>query len=48
MQKPEFIYEDAEYDYPWTHKNFPFFDDKAGWIRYLDMLADERINTLYL
>jgi hypothetical protein len=48
MQKPEITYEDAEYDYPYTPKDFPFFYDKAGWTKYLDMLAEERLNTLYL
>jgi hypothetical protein len=48
MQKPEITYDDAEYDYPYTPKDFPFFYDKAGWTRYLDMLADQRMNTLYL
>jgi len=48
MQKPQIIYEDAEYDYPYTPKNFPFFYDKAGWTRYLDMLAEGRVNTLFL
>jgi hypothetical protein len=48
MQKPEITYEGAEYDYPYTPKDFPFFYDKAGWTKYLDMLAEERVNTLYL
>jgi hypothetical protein len=48
MQKPEITYEGAEYDYPYTPANFPFFYDKAEWIKYLDMLAEERYNTLYL
>lgn len=48
MQKPEITYEGAEYDYPYTPQNFPFFYDKALWIRYLDMLAAERINALFL
>ena len=48
MQKPEITYEGAEYDYPYTPQNFPFFYDKAEWTRYLDMLAAERVNTLYL
>ena len=48
MQKPELTYEDAEYDYPYTPKDFPFFYDKTAWTRYLDMLAEERYNTLYL
>jgi hypothetical protein len=48
MQKQEITYEGAEYDYPYTPKNFPFFYDKAEWTKYLDMLAEERFNTLYL
>jgi len=48
MQKQEITYDNAEYDYPYTPKNFPFFYDKAAWIKYLDMLAGERYNTLYL
>jgi hypothetical protein len=48
MQKPEITYDGAEYDYLYTPKDFPFFYDKAGWTRYLDMLAEERMNTLYL
>jgi hypothetical protein len=48
MQKTEITYDDAEYDYPYTPKDFPFFYDKAEWTKYLDMLAAERYNTLYL
>jgi hypothetical protein len=48
MQKPEITYEGAEYDYPYTPQNFPFFYDKAEWIKYLDLLAENRYNTLYL
>jgi hypothetical protein len=48
MQKTEITYEGAEYDYPYTPENFPFFYDKAQWIRYLDFLVDGRMNTLYL
>lgn len=48
MQKPTITYEGAEYDYPYTLKDFPFFYDKAAWTQYLDMLVNERINTLYL
>jgi hypothetical protein len=48
MQKTEITYEGAEYDYPYTPENFPFFYDKAVWIRYLDFLVDGRMNTLYL
>lgn len=48
MQKTELTYENAEYDYPYTPKDFPFFYDKAAWTKYLDMLVEERYNTLYL
>lgn len=48
MQKQEINYEGAEYDYPYTRENFPFFYDKAEWTKYLDMLAEERYNALYL
>ena len=29
-------------------RKFSFFYDKAAWTKYLDMLAEERYNTLYL
>ncbi len=48
MQKPEITYQGAEYDYRYTPQNFPWFYDKAEWIKYLDILAYERYNTLYL
>lgn len=48
MQKPVITYEGAEYDYRYTPQNFPFFYNKAEWTQYLDMLAENRINTLYL
>ena len=48
MQKPEITYQGAEYDYPYTPKDFPFFYDKAWWTRYLDMLVDQRYNALFL
>lgn len=48
MQKPTITYEGAEYDYPYTPKNFPFFYNKAEWIRYLNFLVNNRYNTLYL
>lgn len=48
MQKPELTYDNAEYDYRYTPQEFPFFYDKAAWTKYLDQLAEERFNTLYL
>jgi hypothetical protein len=48
LQKPEITYEGAEYDYPYTPKDFPWFYDKAGWAKYLDQLAEQRTNALFL
>ncbi|UCF16655.1 MAG: hypothetical protein JSW59_04165, partial [Phycisphaerales bacterium] len=38
----------ATYEYPYTPDNFPFFYEEEHWIAYLDMLAERRLNTLYL
>jgi len=48
MQKPEITYDGAEYDYRYTQEDFPFFYDKAAWTKYLDLLATNRYNALYL
>jgi hypothetical protein len=48
MQKTEVTYDGAIYDYRYTPEDFPFFYDKALWTRYLDFLAENRMNTLYL
>lgn len=48
MQKPGITYDGAEYDYRYTAEDFPFFYDKAEWTKYLDMLAHNRYNALYL
>jgi hypothetical protein len=48
LQKPEITYEGAEYDYPYTPKDFPWFYDKAQWTKYLDQLAEQRTNALFL
>jgi hypothetical protein len=48
LQKPEITYEGAEYDYPYTPANFPWFYDKAQWARYLDQLVEQRTNALFL
>jgi len=48
IQKPEITYEGAEYDYPYTQKDFPFFYDKAWWTQYLDLLVNQRYNALFL
>jgi hypothetical protein len=48
LQRPELTYDDAEYDYPYTPGQFPWFYDKAAWLRYLDTLAEQRTNALFL
>jgi hypothetical protein len=48
MQKPAITYDGAMYDYRYTPQEFPFFYNKQLWLRYLDLLADNRLNTLYL
>lgn len=48
MQKPGLLPGRGTYEYPYTPENFPWFYDKALWIRYLDSLAENRMNTLYL
>ncbi|QHN03013.1 hypothetical protein FTO74_06235 [Granulicella sp. WH15] len=48
MQKPELTYENAEYDYRYTPEEFPWFYDKAAWTKYLDQLAAQRVNSLFI
>ena len=36
------------YEYPYTPENFPWFYDREMWIRYLDMMVENRMNSLYL
>lgn len=36
------------YEYPYTPENFPWFYDKQRWVEYLDMLVENRMNSLYL
>lgn len=48
MQKPAITYDGAEYDYRYTQDEFPFFYDKAAWTVFLDQLAGQRYNALYL
>ena len=33
--------------YPYTPESFPWFYDKEQWIKYLDMLVENRMNSLY-
>jgi len=48
IQKPELLPGRGTYEYPYTPENFPWFYDKALWLRYLDSLAQNRMNSLYL
>ena len=48
MQKTYLLPGRHVYEYPYTPELFPFFYDKQFWQRYLDFLAANRMNTLYL
>ena len=48
MQKPYYLPGRRVYEYPYTPETFPWFYDKALWIEYLDMLVENRMNSLYL
>ncbi|WP_243349244.1 hypothetical protein [Parabacteroides sp. FAFU027] len=48
VQKTVYLPGHDVYEYPYTPENFPWFYDKALWIKYLDMLVDNRMNSLYL
>jgi hypothetical protein len=48
MQKTYLLPGRHVYEYPYTPDLFPFFYDKQFWTEYLDFLAQNRMNTLYL
>jgi hypothetical protein len=48
IQKTTYLPGRNVYEYPYTPEDFPWFYDKALWIQYLDMLAANRMNSLYL
>lgn len=48
LQKPTYLPGRHVYEYPYTPENFPWFYDKQHWIEYLDMLVDNRMNSVYL
>ncbi len=48
LQKTVYLPGHQVYEYPYTPENFPWFYDKAQWIKYLDMLVDNKMNSLYL
>ncbi len=48
LQKTVYLPGHKVYEYPYTPENFPWFYDKDLWIRYLDMLASDNMNAVYL
>jgi hypothetical protein len=48
LQKTVYLPGHTVYEYPYTPENFPWFYDKEQWIKYLDMLVENRMNSLYL
>jgi len=48
MQKPYYLPGRTVYEYPYTEETFPWFYDKEMWVKYLDMLVENRMNCLYL
>jgi hypothetical protein len=48
MQKTYILPGRKVYEYPYTPELFPFFYDKQFWQEYLDFLAQNRMNTLYV
>lgn len=48
MQKTTILPGRKVYEYPYTPELFPWFYDKELWREYLDMLVENRMNTLYL
>ncbi|RAK70697.1 alpha-d-galacturonidase [Hymenobacter edaphi] len=48
VQKPTYLPGRQVYEYPYTPESFPWFYDKQLWVKYLDMLVDNRMNSLYL
>ncbi|WP_347838441.1 hypothetical protein [uncultured Draconibacterium sp.] len=48
LQKTEYLPGRHVYEYPYTPENFPWFYDREQWIQYLDMMVENRYNSLYL
>ena len=48
MQKTYILTGRKVYEYPYTPELFPFFYDEKFWHDYLDFLAAQRMNVLYL
>ena len=48
LQKTVYLPGHAVYEYPYTPENFPWFYDKQEWVKYLDMMVENKMNSLYL
>lgn len=48
LQKTTYLPGRQVYEYPYTPETFPWFYDKDLWIEYLDMMVENRYNSLYL
>lgn len=48
LQKPDYLPGRDVYEYPYTPETFPWFYDKQQWLDYLDMMLENRYNSLYL
>ncbi|HWI90069.1 MAG TPA: hypothetical protein VNT20_02295 [Flavisolibacter sp.] len=48
LQKSTYLPGRKVYEYPYTPETFPWFYDKALWIRVLDSMVKNRMNSLYL
>jgi len=48
LQKSTYLPGRKVYEYPYTPETFPWFYDKALWLRVLDSMVENRMNSLYL
>ena len=48
LQKTVYLPGHTVYEYPYTPENFPWFYDKEEWVKYLDMMVENKMNSLYL
>jgi hypothetical protein len=48
IQKPVYLPGRTVYEYPYTPETFPWLYDKKLWLQYLDSMAANRLNSLYL
>lgn len=48
IQKTHYLPGRTVYEYPYTPEQFPWLYDKKQWIKYFDMLLENRFNSLYL